>query len=151
MTRPKFVVEPQSQNLRWLVRVLTVWLILMAVETLNGTFREYLLVSSLGKELARQVSLTIALTSIFAISVATVRWIGTRSRPHLLAVGLIWSLLTLGFELTLIAATSSDWKSDISRDYDVRVGGYMVFGLAFMLFAPWIASVLRASFARAGQ
>lgn len=136
---------------KWLVRVLAVWLLVIAAETLNGTLREFVIVPLIGSVRSRQISFLAALVLILALTTATVKWIGFADRRRLLATGAIWSLLTLGFELVLIGTTSVDPHEALVRDYDIRVGGLMPFGLVWMFLAPWLACRIRTLLGRPTQ
>jgi hypothetical protein len=65
----------------------------------------------------------------------------------MLAVGAIWVVLTVLFEITLGRLMNLSWQRILS-DYDLANGGLMGFGLLFMLFAPLIAAKIRKTAAR---
>jgi len=125
---------------RWLSRGLVVWLLLMGVETLNGTLREIFIVPILGGRHARQVSMPIALLVIFSITLASIRWIGTIDKRQLFLLGVIWSVMTVCFEyLIAVVALGQSWET-FAQDYYISSGGLMPFGLVLLLFSPLLAS-----------
>ena len=114
----------------------------MAVETCHGVLRTLLVTPSLGDLRARQAALPVAAALILAISLLTTRWLNARTRGAQLCVGVLWALLTLGFEFGL--GVFLGYSMDrITQDYNPMQGGFMAFGLAFMALGPLIAARLR--------
>ena len=68
--------------------------------------------------------------------------VATGTAANALAVGLLWVVLTVGFDLTLGSLAGLSWER-IAADFDLRQGGAMPVGLAVMLFAPLLALSLR--------
>ena len=126
----------------WL-RAFAVWVGIMAVETVHGTLRGLFLEPAIGAFRARQVSVFTASVLIFAITWATVRWIGAENERQLLNIGGAWVVLTAAFEVSLGLALGLGWAR-ILEDYDMAKGGLMPLGLLFMSFAPWLAARQRA-------
>lgn len=126
----------------WL-RAFAVWVGIMAVETVHGTLRGLFLEPAIGAFRARQVSVFTASVLIFAITWATVRWIGAENERQLLNIGGAWVVLTPAFEVSLGLALGLGWAR-ILEDYDMAKGGLMPLGLLFMSFAPWLAARQRA-------
>ena len=125
-----------------LVRILVVWMLIMLVETAHGALRAIFLAPRIGDLAARQIGVVIGSALIFAIALATVRWMRTRTPRAQIAAGLLWAALTLGFEILLGLALNLD-ASRILEDYLPWRGGFMAFGLAFMVAAPRLAAKLR--------
>lgn len=125
-----------------LIRILAVWMLIMLVETVHGALRAIFLAPRIGDLAARQIGVVIGSLLIFAIAVATLRWmrVGT-SRAQILA-GVVWAGLTLAFEVLLGIAMNLD-VSRILSDYLPWRGGFMAFGLLFMAAAPRLAAKLR--------
>ena len=121
----------------WL-RVVAVWAGIMAVETVHGILRTWLLEPAIGAFRARQLSVFTASVLIFAITWATARWIGAGSERAVLNIGGLWVAMTLGFEMALGWAMGLSWGRML-EDYNVARGGLMPLGLLFMSFAPWLA------------
>ena len=125
----------------WL-RATLVWMLIILAETAHGAVREIFIAPALGDLRARQLGIPIACVIVFAMAWATSRWLGAATRAVRLAVGLWWAALTLAFEFTLGRAIGLSW-SRILSDYDPSRGGFMVLGIAFMVFAPMLAAKLR--------
>lgn len=127
-----------------ILRSISVWAVIIAAETINGSLREIILVPRFGNILARQISFAIALVLILSIALFFVLWINAKGEFQLLIAGLVWIGLTICFELILGRIVMGLPWQRISADYDISQGGMMSFGLVFMLFAPLLASKLRA-------
>lgn len=126
-------------------RVLAVWLVIMAAETLHGTLREVWLAPVLGAFLARQLAVVTGALIVLAIAVAFSRWMGGTRRRSLLAAGLLWTCLTAAFEIGLGRALGYSWDRLLS-DYDVGGGGLMPFGLLALFVAPLAAARIARGF-----
>ena len=124
-------------------RAFIVWLVIIVAETVHGTLRQLFLTPIVGDLPARQFGVAIGSVIILAIALVFARWLGARSAPERLAVGLLWVVLTIGFEIalgTMLGLT----RERMLADYDPAQGGFMVLGLLFMLLAPTLAAWLRA-------
>lgn len=132
-----------SAILNALSRGALVWLLLMAAESLQGVLRHLFLSPAL--ELAlHQLSVIVGVAVIFAITWALLPWMRIRTTPQALAIGVMWALLTLAFELGLGWIVGADW-SRVSADYDLIHGGLMPLGLLAMALTPWTAWRLRTA------
>lgn len=118
-----------------LVRVLLVWLLIVAAESAQGGLRQMLF----GPEvqfLVRQVSVLTGAVIIFALAWACRGWTRTRTASGALATGALWVVLTVAFEIVLGRATGFNWDR-IASDYDLLRGGLMPLGLLAMALTPW--------------
>ena len=132
-----------SAILNALSRGALVWLLLMAAESLQGVLRHLFLSPAL--ELAlHQLSVIVGVAVIFASTWALLPWMRIRTTPQALAIGVMWALLTLAFELGLGWIVGADW-SRVSADYDLIHGGLMPLGLLAMALTPWTAWRLRTA------
>ena len=123
-------------------RALVVWLLIIVAETVHGVLRQLFLTPVVGDANARQIGVLVGSLLIFAISVLCSRWLDARTLRAQLTVGLVWVALTVAFELglgTLLGLT----RERMLADYDLAEGGFMAFGLLFMLLAPALAARLR--------
>jgi hypothetical protein len=124
------------------VRILAVWMLIMLVETAHGAMRAVFLAPRTGDLAARQLGVAIGSVLLFAIALATIRWMRVCTPRAQIAAGIVWAGLTLAFEILLGFAMNLD-ASRILSDYLPWRGGFMAFGLAFMAAAPWLAARLR--------
>jgi hypothetical protein len=120
-------------------RATLVWMAIILVETVHGAVREIFIAPMLGDLRARQLGIPVACAIVFVIAWATARWVAAGTRHAQLVVGIWWAALTLGFEFIVGRATGLSW-SRILADYDATRGGFMTFGILFMVFAPMLAA-----------
>lgn len=123
-------------------RATLVWMAIILAETAHGAVREIFIAPVLGDLRARQLGIPIACVLVFVIAWATARWTRATARAAQLVIGLWWAGLTFCFEIILGRALGFGWPR-ILADYDPSRGGFMVLGLAFMVFAPMLAAKLR--------
>lgn len=126
----------------WL-RAFLIWWLLVATEVVHGTLRTLLLTPALGDLRARQLSVFTGSFLILAIACLTIRWLGARSRPALLAVGLLWLALMLTFEIVLGRVLLGYPWARIPADYDLGHGGLLPLGMLILTLSPLIAARLR--------
>jgi hypothetical protein len=127
--------------MRW-SRALLAWLLIVLAETAHGTLRQLFLAPAIGDLPARQVGVFVGSAIIFAIAWLTIRWIGARRAGELFAIGAVWVALIVAFEISLGLALGYSRERMLS-DYDLANGGWMGFGLLFLLCAPWLAAKAR--------
>jgi hypothetical protein len=123
-------------------RALVVWLAIIAAETLHGVVRQLFLTPVVGDVAARQIGVAVGSLIVLAMALASARWLGAKTWRQQLAVGAAWVALTIAFEVALGAALGVT-RERMLADYDLTAGGFMAFGLAFMLLAPVLAGRLR--------
>lgn len=131
-------------------RAFVAWLAIVVTESIHGTIRQLLIAPAIGDLPARQLGVFIGSALIFAIAWACVRWIGARSLGEQLGVGLLWVVLITIFEFTLGTALGYTGERMFS-DYNLAAGGYMGFGLLFMLIAPALAARVRGFGSRSAK
>lgn len=126
-----------------LLRGFLVWLVIVFAESLNGTAREFFLKPLVGDVRARQISFFTAMLIILTIAIFIVRWIRASNVFQMLAVGLLWAVLTFCFELLLARFVMNISWEKFFADYNIFAGGLMTIGLLFLIFAPLIAMKIR--------
>jgi hypothetical protein len=127
----------------FLIRAFLVWLVIIAAETIHGILRGVLLVPIVGDLPARQIGVLIGSLLIFGVAYLFIRWMAAGTTLQLLAVGLMWVVLTVLFEIGLgRLVLGLPWER-ITEDYDVTRGGFLGPGLLFMAAAPRLAAWLR--------
>jgi hypothetical protein len=127
--------------MRW-SRALLAWLLIVLAETAHGTLRQMFLAPAIGDLPARQVGVFVGSAIIFAIAWLMIRWIGARRLREQFAIGAVWVALIVAFEISLGLALGYSRERMLS-DYDLANGGWMGFGLLFLLCAPWLAAKAR--------
>ena len=128
----------------YIVRALTVWLLIVFAESVHGTVRQLFLAPLVGDFAARRIAFFIGTLLIFLITYFFIHWINAPNVKSLFAVGLMWMILMTLFEFGLgLFVMNYSWARML-EDYDVSRGGLMGLGLLFMIFAPWLAAKLRS-------
>jgi hypothetical protein len=125
-----------------IVRALVVWLAIMLAESLHGAIRRVLFSPELDLAL-RQLSVVFGVVIIFGLTWLFLAWMRIRTARGALAIGALWVLLTLAFELALVRVSGQGWDRFIA-DYDLRSGGLMPPGLLAMFLTPWAVRRLQA-------
>jgi hypothetical protein len=123
-------------------RVLGVWLVMIAAETVHGVLRQMLLVPLVGDLRARQIGVALGSAIILAIAWWLAGSVGARTVRAQLAVGVAWVVLTVAFELGLGMLLGLS-RERLLADYDPRAGGLMPLGLLVLALAPVFAARLR--------
>ena len=123
-------------------RALVVWLVIIAAETVHGILRQAFLTPIVGDLRARQIGVGVGSLLILAIALVFSRWLGARTSRQQLEIGLLWVVLTIVFEAALGFLLGLS-RERLLSDYDVTAGGFMAFGLAFLLLTPLLAARLR--------
>jgi hypothetical protein len=124
-------------------RALAVWFILIVAESLHGTLRQLLLAPLLGDLRARQLSVFTGSLIILGLTYLVIHWLRAETMKDLLAIGLLWVVLTVAFELALGRLMLGFPWERLLADYDLRAGGLILFGFGFLFLAPLIAFKLR--------
>ena len=126
-----------------ILRATAVWLLLIAVEVVHGIARTLLLAPVVGDFRARQFAVFSGSLLILLISSLTIRWMRVDKTRWLVAVGMLWVVLTLAFEVTL-GRVILDYSWDrLASDYNLRKGGLLPIGLTVMAMSPLLAARLR--------
>jgi len=122
-----------------------VWIVIICAESLHGMLRTIFLAPHVGDFQARQISVVTGSILILTIAYLFVRWIRPGTTGQRVAVGLMWLVLTLLFELSLgrfILGLS--WERLFS-DYDLSRGGLLPLGLIALTLSPLIAARVRVA------
>lgn len=122
------------------IRAFSVWLLIAAAEVVHGILRMQFLRPLLGDLRARQVAIVSGSLIILAIAFLTRRFLHATTTGQQIAVGAFWAALMVAFDVLLGRYYIGYSWSRISQDFDPSRGGFMVFGLAVMVLAPWITA-----------
>ena len=126
-------------------RAIAIWLVLICAEILHGIARGIFLVPHVGEFRSNQIGVFTGSIIILVIALAFVRWIGATRTTDLLAVGFLWLVLTLAFEVCFGRfVVGASWER-LAADYNVLEGGLLPFGMLVLLLSPLIAGKLRGS------
>lgn len=127
--------------MRW-SRAIALWLLIVLAESIHGTVRQLFVAPLLGDLPSRQWGVLTACVLIFLIAWLGSRWLGAVAFAQQLCVGALWVLLMLVFEFSLGTALGYP-PERLLADYNLAAGGFMGFGMLFLLFAPALAARVR--------
>ena len=136
MLRGKTSSGAGSVRPRAFVAPLGVWVLMALCAVLNGVFRELVLVSRMGDAVGHVVSTFLLLAVILAIS-----WLYFAnaaidySRAELVLVGVVWTVLTVGFEFLVGYVEGVSIEVTLAQ-YDVFAGRIWVLVPLTLLLAP---------------
>lgn len=128
---------------RVFLRGLVVWWVIAAAEIAHGVFRRMVLESVLDERSTHQLGVAIGAALILLIAWMFIGWIGAKRRTTLLALGMMWVVLMLSFEIGVGRGVMGYSWARILSDYDVSRGGLLGFGMLFLAAAPLLAAHLR--------
>jgi hypothetical protein len=123
-------------------RAFAVWLILILVESVHGVFRRLVLEPWIGELSARQISVFTGAALILIVSYLFTDWIRPGTARQLTLIGVMWVVLTLGFEIGVGRLLGASWERILS-DFNLLRGGLLGIGLLIMAFSPRITASLR--------
>lgn len=112
-------------------------------EVLHGILRVRLLNRRVGDHRARQIGVFTGSGVILVITWLSVPWLGVSTDEEMLAVGLLWLILMLAFEIAFGRLVfRASWQR-IAADFDFRKGGLLSIGMLVLLFAPLLTAKMR--------
>ncbi len=126
-----------------ILRGVAVWLIIMAVEVVHGIARTLWLAPIVGDFRARQIAVFTGSALILAVAALFIRWMKPVGPGGALAIGAVWLVLTLAFEVAFGRFVVRATWSRIASDYDLARGGLLPIGLLIETCAPAIAARFR--------
>ena len=126
-----------------LLKAVIIWGLIAVAEVGHGIARVSLLNRRVGDRRARQIGVFSGSAIILAIAWLTVPWLGVNSTPQCLAVGALWFVLMLAFDVAFGRwVFRASWQR-IAAEFDFRQGGLLAIGMVIVLLAPWLAARLR--------
>ena len=129
-----------------MARGLLVWFLIMLLETVHGVLRGLLLVPRVGEVMAERIGWSVAAALVLGVTTLAIRWVGIRQPSRLLALGAIWAILTLAFEIGIGLLRGLDGEQILTA-LNPLSGGLMLYSLLVMLGAPLTAAFIRGRFA----
>lgn len=120
-------------------RAFAIWLVLLVLAVLNGGAREVLINPRIGEQAGHVVSTIVLCVVIFIVASLALSWIGPRTAKDALWIGLLWVVLTVGFEfLAGHYLFGNSWRT-LLADYNLMEGRIWPLVLLAELFSPVIA------------
>jgi len=129
--------------MRTILRGVMVWCGIIVIEVLHGIARTLFLAPLVGDFRARQIAVFTGSILILIVATSSIGWIRPAGVADAVAVGAVWLVLTLAFEIAFgLYVVHASW-SRIASDYDLRRGGLLPIGLAVLTVAPVVAARVR--------
>ncbi len=125
-----------------ILRSILVWLLIIVVEIIHGILRGQYLQPLVGDWRARQLGVAIGSVLIFLVSFLCVEWMQATTTTQLLAIGCLWTGLTVAFEVLFGRYVAHLSWERLRSDYALLQGGLMPIGLALMALSPWLANIV---------
>lgn len=121
-------------------KAVLVWLLMVLAAMANGLVREQLLTVLLGPQLALPVSGVVLSVLILAITLLCLPLIRAGSAAGYLAIGLLWLILTVAFEVLFAHFGAGKSWPEIREVFDFRSGNLFIVVLLVCTLAPWTAA-----------
>lgn len=119
-----------------LVRSVVVWVAILVVAIANGAARVAWIIPTAGERLGHVLSTFTLCIAILLVSSLTMGWIGATTREDAVRIGLLWLVMTLGFEfLGGHFLFGAPW-SQLVADYNVLGGRVWILVLVTTAIAP---------------
>lgn len=126
-------VRPRS-----FLQPLGVWLLLAVLASLNGIFREFVLIPRVGESGGHVLSTGLLVLVILVMAYGYFRWTTVDfSTAELVLVGALWTLLTVGFEFVVGWAEGTPVSVTLAQ-YDVLAGQIWIVVPLTLLVAPMV-------------
>ena len=126
-----------------IARAVVVWVSLLALAIVNGALRQAFISRRLGEHLGHVVSTCILCALILVVAWASVRWMGPAGLRASLGIGLVWSTLTVAFELLAGHYLFGTSWADLLTDYNLARGRVWPLVIVTTTFAPALAARAR--------
>lgn len=127
----------------WLaMKAAGVWVLILGLAFANASLRELVLIPGLGKVRGLTASGVILSLLVLLVAYASLPWLGTRRTVDLIAVGLGWLVLTIGFDLVLGSIQGKPVR-ELLEAYLLKDGNLWPLVLAVTAGAPYLAAKLR--------
>lgn len=124
-----------------LLRAAVIWLAILVLASLNGAVRDLIVAPRIGDTAARAISTLVLCGLVLLVTWMSIRWVRPPSARQALAVGLLWLVLTLTFEVGTERLSGKSW-SVVLADYDVMRGRIWVLVPIVTFLAPlWLGRV----------
>jgi len=129
---------------RIVLKASVVWFVIALLAIANGIFRETVLVSLLGQNIALPVSGILLSFIVFIITYLFFPFFGKNKTMTYFLVGLQWVLMTLLFEFLFGHYVVGRSWSDILKVFDIMKGNLFIIVLIVILFSPLLIAKIKS-------
>ena len=127
----------------WLaLKAAGIWVLILGLAFSNASLRELVLIPRLGKARGLTASGVILSLLVLLVAYASVPWLDARRTVDLIAVGLGWLILTIGFDLVLGSIRGKPVR-ELLEGYLFKDGNLWPLVLVVTAGAPYLAAKLR--------
>jgi hypothetical protein len=123
-----------------IVRAVVIWVLLVVLAIANGAVRDVLVSPHLGEQVGHVISTGILCAVILVVAWASVRWVGPVGIGACLRIGLLWSVLTLGFEFVAGHYLFGTPWATLLADYNLAKGRVWPLVVVTTTVAPLLAA-----------
>ena len=128
-------------------KAVVMWFALMVLAIVNGSVRVKWIVPVTGLTAGPAISTIMLCALILLATWLSVAWLGPRSAQEAWTIGILWLVMTLGFEFVAgHFAFKKPWP-ELLADYDISKGRVWVLVPMVTLLAPWLMARMRGLFA----
>ena len=120
--------------MKW-VKILLIWFCIIPAAVLNGGFRNYILDKYLPTSVALALSGIILSGLILLITALLLPRARNLSKKDCIITGLIWMILTVGFEFYFGLSSGAGWH-ELLQAYNPLSGNLWILVVLSTLFAP---------------
>ncbi len=124
-------------------KAVLLWFVLMVLAILNGTVRLKLIIPYTGLTVGLVISTVMLCGLILLATWMGIRWVGPASASQAWGIGLLWLVMTLGFEFGAGHFLFKKPWSELLVDYDITLGRIWVLVPIVTAMAPWWMAKLR--------
>jgi hypothetical protein len=124
------------EDANMMLRATVVWFLILLFAVLNGGVREGWLIPRFGELKGRALSTILLCILVLASSWFTIGWIRPSSTGEALKVGVLWLVLTLGFEFLVGHYVFGNSWAALLEDYNVSRGRLWILVPLLVLVAP---------------
>lgn len=124
------------------LKALAVWAGILLLAMFNGVLREACFLPHFGTKASFILSGTCLAVIILTVTYLFLPWLGARLPGELMAIGLGWLVLTLGFEFSFGLWQGKSWEAVLDA-YSFKDGNLWPAVLVVTVIAPYVAGKLR--------
>lgn len=118
-------------------KALLYWFLLMLLAILNGTVRIKLIIPFTGLTIGLAISTLLLCALILGAAWVGIRWLGPADAKQAWGIGLLWLVMTLGFEFGAGHFLFKKPWSELLYDYNIAQGRIWVLVPIVTTLAPW--------------
>ena len=126
-----------------IVKTTGIWFLIVFAAILNGMFREKVLTTLVGDNIALPISGLSLAVLVFVISLLFIPLVGKKDPKVFIFIGIYWVVLTLIFEFGFgYFVVGKSWQ-DILQVFNITKGDFFVFVLGVTAISPYLAAKIR--------